>query len=472
MAADGLALPTGLIVAGILGRAFGPDGYGVLALALSIAGAVEWGIAALFSRATITIVSGSDGSHTVSTVLRWHLYAGLAAGAVVGLAAVPLAAVMEEPRVQSCLLVLACGVPIGTLAMGCRNILTGRGHFSRRALAGAIRWIVRVLCIGTIVALGFSIDGAAAGTVLATGLALIATWMLIGGPGPNPAQRPAPEAMDDFWRIAISAFVMAMSLRLLERIGVVALKVFGAPTAEVGWYAAAQNFATAPGLFAFSFAPLLLSTLTRQVKGRDLENARALARDALRAVVLGAPLLAMLAGSSGEIVRLIYGAGFEPAADLAAPFLLVAIATALISVNSAILTAAGHTREVGRAAWPILPIALVGYAFAVPGAGAMGAALVTCAAAAIGAALSLVSVRVLWHVAPPLSTIARALAVSAGAYTLALTWTTPGVWWFVKVGVVTVGIAAAYVVLGEWTRDQFSRLIESTRDAWRTRRDA
>jgi O-antigen/teichoic acid export membrane protein len=216
-----------------------------------------------------------------------------------------------------------------------------------------------------------------------------------------------------------------------------------------------------------AFSPLLLATLTRMVRRADIDAARALGRDALRAVVLGTPVLALLAGSAGEIVRLVYGTAFDPAAHLAWPFLLAASGTAVVAVTSAVLTAAGHARAMGRAAWPILPTALLGYALVVPRSGAMGAALVTCAATLLGAGLSLLSAHLLWRVGPPMASCLRAVVVSVPAYLLATLWHAPGVWWFVKAASGIVAVALAYVLLGELTAPERHRLLQGVRRAVR-----
>ena len=461
LASEGLVLPTGMLVAAILARDLGPGGYGVFALAISLVGIVEWGLGAFFSRATVATIGASSDPRAAGAVLRWHLVAGLGAGAALWLAATPIASAMAEPRLRFCLMLLAVEVPLVVLAAGCGAILTGRGLFSRRAAAAAVRWMARLACIGSLVALGYSLEGAVAGSVLAAAVALLFSWALAGRPLPSASSI----SLSGFWGMALSAFVLAVSLRLLDRVGLVALKFFGGDPVDIGWYAAAQNFATAPGVFAVAFSPLLLATLTRMMSRADIDGARALGRDALRVVVLGTPVLALMAGSAGEIVRLVYGTGFETAAQLAWPFLLAALATAVVAVTSAVLTAAGHARTMGRAAWPILPAALVGYALVVPRSGAMGAALVTCAATLLGAGLSLLSAHLLWRVAPPIASCLRAIVVAVAAYLLATLWPAPGLWWFIKVTTGVVAVAVAYVLLGELSASERHRLLQGVRRA-------
>ncbi len=67
--------------------------------------------------------------------------------------------------------------------------------------------------------------------------------------------------------------------------GLFAIQALGSSPLEAGWYAAAQNFAIAPGLFALSFSPLLLAEVTRVRTHGTPEAARALVAQALRVVV-------------------------------------------------------------------------------------------------------------------------------------------------------------------------------------------
>lgn len=463
---EGLALPIGVVIAALLARSFGPDGYGVFALATSLVAAAEWGLGALFSRATIALIGSSGDRQPVRAVLRWHLNGGVIVAAVLALVATPLAAAMDEPRVRWCLILLAFEAPFVALAAGCRGILTGRGWFGARAVAGGVRWIARLVGVGTLVGLGFSIAGAAVGSVLGAVVSFIVARAFVGRATDGD---DASVTAATFWRVAVPAFVLAMSLRLLDKLGLVALKLLGAPTADAGLYASAQSLSIAPAHFAVAFSPLLLATMTRLVERGDLESARRQASNATRAVWLSAPLLAIIAGSATDVVRIVYGDRFDPAAALAPSLLVATFAMAYISVASAALTAAGHAREAGNSAWPVLPLAIVGYIVAVPRFGAPGAAVTTALAAAIGAGLSAVVMHAALRVTLPVATCVRSLALSVVAYWLAAAWPAPGLWWFlVKAGVLSAGAVAAYAALGEWTRADLGWI----QTVWRDRRGA
>jgi O-antigen/teichoic acid export membrane protein len=464
-AAEGLALPVGIAIAATLARAFGAAGYGVFALALSMVAAGEWVIGALFTRATIKVVGeASDWQPAARAALRWDLLTGVSAAALLWLAAGLLATGLDEPRLGSCLAWLACEIPFVTTSTGCRAILVGRGRFRARAVAGAIRWIARLAAVVLIVSLGFSIDGAAAGNVIGAAIGLVVARAYVGRLDENGhARRWSLRAPAGFWHVAVPTFVFAMSLRLLDKLGLVALKALGGSTADIGWYAAAQNFAIAPGLLAISFSPLLLASMSQAIGAGHVESARRLARNALRGVVAAVPFAAIAAGSAGEIVRIVYGPAFDPAAGLATPFLVAAIAIAATTIASAVMTAAGHARIAARCAWPVLPVAIMGYLVVVPRFGAMGAAVVTGTAAAVGASVALAATRATWRVAPPVATCLRGLVLSVPAYLAATWWSTPGAWWFLKVGVLGAGVAAVYLALGECSAAELSAFARAVR---------
>ena len=221
LASESLALPVGIAIAALLARSFGAAGYGVFALALSMVAAAEWVISALLTRATIKIVGETGAWRSIASVaLRWHLLAGIAAAAPLWLAAGPLSSALHEPRLRSCLAWLALEIPFVATSTGCRSILVARGRFHDRAVAGAVRWIARLAAIVIIVSLGFSIDGAAAGNVIGAAIGLVVARAYVGRLDDNgDAHRWSLRAPAGFWHVAVPTFVFAMSLRLLDKLG-------------------------------------------------------------------------------------------------------------------------------------------------------------------------------------------------------------------------------------------------------------
>ena len=249
-----------------------------------------------------------------------------------------------------------------------------------------------------------------------------------------PVFKTSRAPLADLWRLAVPMFVLAFSLRLIEKLGLFAVQALGSSPAEAGWYAAAQNLAIAPGLVALSFSPLLLAELTRARAQGQPDAARALVAQALRVVVALLPCVAIGAGSADEIVRLVYGAGFDAAAHLSRPLLLAAFAMLLISVTTAVLIAANRASMAALCVWPLLPAAALAMALAVPHAGAYGAAVITAAALSFSAGVCLAMVGRTVGVWPSVGTATRAAVIALVMGMVAAWWTTPGLWVVVQGG--------------------------------------
>src|SRR5262245_40188050 len=449
--AECLVFPLGLVVAAYVGRALGPRDYGIFAVALATGDLIEWTIVALFSRATVQVVSEAVDWHGIAAAaLRLQTAIGLALGVVFFLTADAIAAVLGEPSMAWLLRVLALEQPLLAAGLTFRNVLTGRGKYQERAVSSALRLFARMVLVMALVGTGFTICGAIVGEVLSTvvWLGIVSAWARF------PPLTPGPrEGNRRLWELARPLFMLSLSLRALDKVGVVALKMLGASAPEAGWFAAAQNFGIAPGLFAISFAPLLLNALISAARGGNLAPGRPLVRNALRAVFGIVPFVAFGAGTAVEIVRLIYGPGYEPAARLAIPLPGCAVGMAIVSVAAAILAAADQARRVSRQVWPLTAAAIVLLAFVVPRYGAMGAAVVLGGASLLSATVVLETVRRCWGVGVPAGTVARTLLVSAITLAAGLAWPAHGVWIVVKTAVFLTGIVALLAALGEFTKE-------------------
>lgn len=449
--AECLVFPLGLVTAAYVGRTLGPRDYGIFSVALATGDVIEWTIVSLFSRATVQVVSEAVEWQAVAAgALRLQTAIGLAIGAVFFVAADVVAAALGEPSMAWLLRVLALELPLLAAGLTFRNVLTGRGKYRERATSSALRIFARMVLVIALVGVGFAIRGAIVGEVLSTVVWLIIVWAWARVPPMTPT---LPDGNRRLWALARPLFLLSLSLRALDKVGVVALKMLGASAQEAGWYAAAQNFGIAPGLFAVSFSPLLLNALASSIRGGDLAPGRPLVRNALRAVFGIVPFAAFGAGTAAEIVRLIYGPGYEPAARLAIPLLGSAVGMAIVSVAAAILAAADEARRISRLVWPTTVAAMVLLVLVVPRYGAMGAAVVVGGASLVGAAIVLETVRRCWGVGVPAGTVIRTLAVSALTLFAGLVWPAYGAWLLVKTAIFVTGIVVLLAALGEFSRE-------------------
>ncbi|MFB2980556.1 lipopolysaccharide biosynthesis protein [Microseira sp. BLCC-F43] len=454
--AEALLLPTGIITAAFLTRKFGPEGYGLFTLSATIIAWIGWSLTSIFTRATIKFVGETEDWRPVgTTVLRLHLWVGGGAMLLIWLLADGVAMVLREEAIALYLRLFALDIPLFCLAYAHRSILVGVGKFSQRAIATALRWIARLLLILLLVEMGLSISGAILGSVGASLVELAICRFYI---------RPSPFAASNFparklWDYGVPLFLFALSMRLYEKLDLFALKILGGTAADAGFYGAAQNLSLIPGIFSLAFAPLLLSTLTRTLYAGDRDSAKKISRDAMGAVLLMLPFAGMTAGAAPEIVTLIFGKAFLPAAPLLAVLIFGALGLAMISITTAILTAAGKPDWTFILTAPLLPLAIIGYWFLIPLLGAMGASIAFAAFAILGALVTVLAVYRLLQVFPPITTLCRTILVSGLAYVLAANFTVDAGWVVVKLLALALAILLALLLSGEFSKSEIISIL-------------
>jgi O-antigen/teichoic acid export membrane protein len=249
----------------------------------------------------------------------------------------------------------------------------------------------------------------------------------------------------------VPLFAAAIALRFFDRLDLFMLKALGASAATAGIYSAAQNLTIVPGLVALSVTTLLLSTLSRAIRLGDDAGARTLVHNAMRGVLLLFPFAGVAAGAATGLSVLIFGARFASTGPLLSVLIFGAIAVVVISVASALLTAAGKATWAMIAALPIVPLAVASHLVVIPRYGASGAAIVTLTAASVGAVLALVAVRRAWHLWPPPATVLRSGIATAVAIVVGTRWVTAGPMVFVELSVLSLALILLLVAMGELT---------------------
>ena len=446
--AEAISLPTGLVTAGFLARRFGPDGYGVFTLTTAIVAWVEWTLASLFARAIVKLVADADDWRPAGAVaLRMYGLAGFLGLAGLWVVAGPLATLMHEPSLTRYIRVLALDVPLFMLSQAHQQILVGTGQYPRRATVAACRWTARMVLVLILVGAGLSITGGLVAIVGASALELVAARWFV-----RPTIRGATETHTrTMWAYALPLFAAAVSLRLFDKLDLFALKALGASAAIAGLYGAAQNLTIIANLVALSVTTLLLSTLSRALRSGDDTGARALAVNAMRGVLVLFPFAGVAAGASTAVSTMIYGPDFAGTGPLLAVLIFAALMSVMISVASVILTAAGRPGWAMVASLPVAPLALAGHLVVIPRFGAAGAAYVSLVVAAIGATGLVVVVNRAWDVWPPVSTLVRAVLVSAVAVVVGSTWRTTGAMAIVELATMSLAVVLMLVALGELT---------------------
>jgi O-antigen/teichoic acid export membrane protein/GT2 family glycosyltransferase len=451
--AEAMLLPTGLITAGFLTRRLGMDEYGLFSVAAALVAWIEWSIISLLARPSIKLLGeAGDWRPVAATVLRVHLAAGLGVGLLLWLLAPPIAGLMGEPALTGYLRVFALDIPVFTLASAHRCTLIGAGYYRHRALATAGRWTARLLLVLLLVSLGLSVWGAILASVGASLAELVISRFSVRPSLFHASVLPVRRLLG----CAAPLFMCTLCMRLYACMDLFTLKALGATAAVAGIYSAASNLSLVPNLFGTVFSPILLSTLSRVQRTEGPARARQIGGQALRGAVALLPLGGLTAGAAPEIVDLVFGSRFAPAAPLLAWLIFGALAVVLFSVATTILLAADRPQWTFALAAPLMLLAAGAYLVVIPRLGAPGAAAVTSLVAALGALSATAAVYRAWKVLPPAGTVARSALITGLVYAGALCWPAPGPWLLLKLPLLGMGSLLLFWLLGEFSAGEIA----------------
>ena len=444
--AESLFPATAIITAAFLTRRLGPEGYGFLVLAATSVAWIEWSINSFFARPTIKFISeAEDWKPVADGLVRLQLLTSVAAMVLLWMLSRPLAVLFGEPQLGQYLALFALDVPLFNLAHAHRNVLIGKGDFAPSANLSAVRWLTRLLLILALVGGGLSVHGAILGTIGSSLAELLVARRYV-----RPSLFGVPNVMPP-WALSLPLFASSLCLSFYTRLDLFALKRLGATTEQAGLYGAAQNLSSVPNIFSLAFMPLLLSTLTRLLSRGEAAAAKEIGTHALRGVLALMPIAAVVAGSAGEIISVVFGRDFQPAGTALATLVVGAFPLMMIPVASAILIAEGKASRIPWLTAPLVPMALVGHLIVIPRYGLLGAAGVTTTVGLIGASWAVWSLHHESRIVPPLGTLVRTAGVSAIAFAAAAIWPTPGALVILKLPVIALACLLIFLVLGEFT---------------------
>jgi O-antigen/teichoic acid export membrane protein len=205
-------------------------------------------------------------------------------------------------------------------------------------------------------------------------------------------------------------------------------------------------------MYSKSLSFPLLSTLSSLLSEGDRSGTGDIARASLRSSLWFIPFAALIAGSSREIVILIFGKDYLPAGPVLAFLIFAVTGMLIINVCRTILTALGRPGWTFMIAGPMLPAALAGHLLLIPRMGGTGAAVVTAVVSWLGAIASLILVGRVWDVFPPARSVMRVLAGSIIAFWLSAIWPASGFVLILKLLSVAAAVIIFLLVTGELTR--------------------
>lgn len=462
VAAEALFPITGIVTAAYLTRALGPANYGLFTLSATVFAFLEFIVLVSLSRATVRL--SADPANWVpagTRIIQVHVLIGAVTGLALYLLSPWLSRVLDDESLLGYLRLFAVLFPFAIAAGAHRNLMTGRGEYRWRAICRVAYLLSRMALIILFVQLGWSVPGAILGMMAASLIELVLSRARV---------RPKFWARSDFPVFLLLGYAAPLAFRSLclrlIRSDLILLKALGGDAVDVGIYGGAQNLSLVPGLLATGISGLLLSTLVRTKAVGDTEGSLRISRNFERMIIGLLPFATMTAGMNREIMGLFFGPDYVEGGPILALLIFAGVGMMMLSMCTSMLVAEDRPGLTWAILLPIVPLAIVGHIVVIPLYGAQGAAAVTAVVTGLATLAGLAAAAVVCGVLPPMRSSLRSGAICVVIY-FVCRWLDVGglgiggeqhalvkLLVAVKLMGISAGIVAAYVMLGEFTREE------------------
>jgi lipopolysaccharide exporter len=458
---QGTFLVTGFLLHAILARGLAPAAYGIFNVSMTLLVWVE-----------ITVNNGvpsalskflPDESLSQRSVLRAaarsQALISVAVLAVMFLAAPLLALLLRDPALTGYLRLALVDV----LAMGAyayyRGVLNGWRHFRQMSMAIMAYSLAKLAAISLLVGVGFGIEGALVGNMLASlgGLAAGYFWTrrrqrasapLPGdGPGAASLRLEIDEGRMLAFVLPTIAFTLASNVLLgLDLMEVQALL----PGDLVGYYSAAVKLAEAPRLVLLAFTFTLLPSLSHAIAAGDRARARHYLEQTIRLLALVLlPLIALVTATAEGAMTFVFPAEYRAAAPILSVLILAYTAYAVYITLVTTLLAENRPRRALLIPLLVLPLEATAIWLGITYLGAIGAALASLSSVAAAATVVLAYVYRRYRPAAGVRSLARIALASAAIWGIARWWAPSGLALVLAYGLLAALYLAILVLLGE-----------------------
>ena len=450
---QGSFLVTGYLLHAILARELSLASYGIFNVAMTLLVWVE-----------ITVNNGvpsalskflPDASLSEKAVLRAaaRCQALISVGvlAVMFLSAPLLAMLLRDPALTGYLRLALVDV----LAMGAyayyRGVLNGWRFFRQMSLAITAYSVVKLAAITLLVSLGFGVQGALAGNVLASlgGLAAGYFWTRRRqrAPGAPPGERGKPAPLD-VGEGRILAFVLPTVLFTLASNVLLGLDLMEVqallPDDLVGYYSAAVKLAEAPRLVLLAFTFTLLPSLSHAIAAGDGTRARHYLEQTIRLLALVLlPLIALVTATAEGAITFVFPGEYRAAAPILSVLILAYTAYAVYITMVTTLLAENRPGRALLIPLALLPLEAAAIWLGITRLGAIGAAAASLASVAVAAAVVLAYVWRRYRPAAGARSLVRIALASAVLWAIARWWSPSGLALLVAYGL----LAGLYLAL-------------------------
>ncbi|HEX2440700.1 MAG TPA: polysaccharide biosynthesis C-terminal domain-containing protein [Methylomirabilota bacterium] len=447
-----------MLISVLTARYLRPDAMGRYAFLVWLAGLLAVVLSLGLPTTLIRYVAEALGAGRPATagallrlVVRWQLVLVVAAITVIAIATGLLPGDWRLP-----LLLTTLSVPSLVLNGSVGGFLSGLQVFGWQALLS----VAMLGLLAGLFVLVAALDGGLSGLMLAHALAnaaglLVLVW-LARREGRRRGALPgtgslATETRTDVVRYARSASVLVVLDAVVWQRTEVALLQALAPAAQIAFYALAFGIASQAGRIPAQASTLLFPSFPELVgAGRAAELAGLHATAMRYLVLLGAPLSIGLAVTAPAIIRVLYGPAYDEAAPVLAALALGSLVAFASGASPAVLHATKRQQWLVRQGVLAAVVDLLLALLLIPLAGALGAALASLGAQAVGSVLAIRAAVRIAGAGVPLGALVRitAAALAMGAVAAVPVWTlgaAPGLVAAVLLGAATYPLALRVV---------------------------
>jgi len=392
MIANGVFAISGYIIHFVLGRYLGPSEYGVFGIVLAMITNVTALLTSGFPQGAARYIA-EDNSQTngiVRSANRIQLVFCFVVTVIYVILAKFIADLLKDPALSSVIMFSALAVPAYALfSIYSSGYLNGLKKFGPQAVSSLISSVSKIIMVFVFVMLGFGIQGAILGYILAAFLGFLVSWRQLG--------MRAGSKGNFSWRkltgFGIPATAFALCFLFLMSVDLLAVKALGRSAAEVGYYTAAGTIARIFYFIFISLAATILPAISRSTSINNIDLTRSYIRQSMRyMLMILIPAVFIINATSSDLVSLVYSFRYFEAA---APLNILVFGLALLSVfyvMASIIMGAGKPVVVFFIALPLVGVDVGLNILLIPSSGISGAAWATTITGTLGLVASMVYV--------------------------------------------------------------------------------
>lgn len=331
---EGIAVPCLVISAAILSRTLKAEGMGQYSIALTFAQWFQFAAVAGLVRIGSQVITrqGDEWRTAAGSVMSAFLISG-AVMMILGMALASLVAhVLKVADLTPYLLFICLNVLLFSVQTGMRTVLAATGRFKERSYVAIVFWVTRIALSAALVLSGWHLWGAMIGFVGSSVFALLVGLYFV--------RFPLRLDKSIFLKLlpAMPLLIGALCMQIVEKMDVFLIKALGYSMADAGLFSVAKNISGIPCLLAFAVAPVVVTAASKHLAADRPDLALSVERQTLNILLLTLPFGAVMGTTGQELISVVYGGSFAPAAIYLAPLFINAMFLMVTSVNSALLT--------------------------------------------------------------------------------------------------------------------------------------